>query len=116
MSFKPLVKISQLKQEVYLPNAYAFTAAETAKIKKYLPKVLNFTGIDAANNIEANRQELEKEKLKLKSILGNEVNSNQALKFSKKEELNMKIWEDVAICINIPFNNRQNAEDEKVLH
>jgi hypothetical protein len=31
-------------------------------------------------------------------------------------EVSIKIWDDVAVVLNMPFNNRQSAEDEKVKH
>jgi hypothetical protein len=53
MPFKPLIKISNLKEDAYLPNTYSFTANEASKIKKYLPKFLSFAGLDTENYSES---------------------------------------------------------------
>jgi hypothetical protein len=50
MTLRPLIKVSHLQTEAYLPNLPAYTPAETSKIKKYIPKFLALTGVDSQSN------------------------------------------------------------------
>lgn len=56
MSIRPLVKTSTIKGEAYLTNTPTYSLAETAKIKKYIPKLLTFAGVDCHGGEESQAQ------------------------------------------------------------
>lgn len=60
MSIRPLIKASNMQTEAYLPNTPTYTIAENARIKKYLPKLMTFVGVDSHNHEESLKQELSK--------------------------------------------------------
>lgn len=56
MSIRPLVKTSTIKGEAYLTNTPTYSLAEVAKIKKYIPKLLAFAGVDCHGGEESQAQ------------------------------------------------------------
>lgn len=105
MPLKPLIKVSHLKTSSFLQVPCVYSLPQTFKIKKYLPKFLSFQGVVADGDYS--KSELEKEKIKLFDSVDN-------LKFYKINELTCRLWQNVAVCVNIPVNNRLKAEEEKV--
>lgn len=49
MAFRPLIKLNN-QTDIYLPNDYSYSAGESAKIKKFLPKILAFSGVDSMSD------------------------------------------------------------------
>jgi len=53
--YRPLIKVSTIHNEEFLPFDYAYNPAEISKIKKYLPKSLSLFGTDCSNFVEEDK-------------------------------------------------------------
>lgn len=46
-------------------------------------------------------------------MAGKDASTDADIKWLKMDKLIVKVWKDVAVRVNIPFNSRQDAEEEK---
>ena len=46
-------------------------------------------------------------------MAGKDASTDADLKWLKVDKLRVKVWKEVAVRVNIPFNSRQDAEEEK---
>lgn len=54
-SYRPLLKLTKHPENIYLPLEHNYTLQEIAAIKKYLPKIYNFAGVDASSYQEQDK-------------------------------------------------------------
>ena len=53
--YRPLIKVSTISNEDFLPFDYIYNPAEISRIKKYLPKSLSFYGSDCSSFVEEDK-------------------------------------------------------------
>lgn len=46
-------------------------------------------------------------------MAGKDASTDADIKWLRADKLRVKVWRDVAVRVNIPFNSRQEAEEEK---
>lgn len=114
MSYRPLIRLSAGSADTFLPCDTLYSLPEIAKLKKHLPKSLTLAGVDAAEVVEEDKEALEKEKLKVKSVAGKDRISDVEVRFYSGKQLKILAWDSICVVLDVPCSGKDKSQTEKV--